>query len=64
MNRDGTWDETIAETSSRPLPLTEEQFHGWMSGYAFEEMLSEPNARTPPDALAATNAGGWLAETI
>lgn len=31
MNRDSTWDEIIAETSARPLPLTEEQFRAWMS---------------------------------
>jgi hypothetical protein len=30
MNRNNTWDEIVAETSARPLPLAEEQFRTWM----------------------------------
>jgi hypothetical protein len=32
--------------------------------YDFEEMFSEPDAKTLPEVLAATNAGGWLAEGL
>lgn len=30
MNRNDTWDQIIAESSARPLPLSEEHFRTWM----------------------------------
>jgi hypothetical protein len=32
--------------------------------YDFEEMFSEPDAKTLPEVLATINAGGWLAEGL
>jgi hypothetical protein len=51
MNKNDSWDEIIAETSARPLPLAEEQFRAWMSRQAIfissvmdEEMTPHRNA--------------------
>lgn len=51
MNKNSSWDEIMAETSARPLPLVEEQFRAWMSRQAVfvssvmdEEMTPHRNA--------------------
>jgi hypothetical protein len=51
VNENNSWDEIIAETSARPLPLAEEQFRAWMgkqgifvSSVMDDEMIAHRNA--------------------
>jgi hypothetical protein len=51
MNRNDTWDQIVAETSARPLPLSEEHFRAWMgrqgifvSSLMDSEMMPHRNA--------------------
>lgn len=51
MNRNSSWDEIIAESSARALPLAEDKFRSWMSRQGFfvssvmdEEMIAHRDA--------------------
>ncbi|HEX8145577.1 MAG TPA: DUF4062 domain-containing protein [Pyrinomonadaceae bacterium] len=54
MNRSNTWDQIVAETSARPLPLSEEHFRAWMGRQGiFVSSLMDPEMTPYRNAVRA-----------
>jgi hypothetical protein len=64
MNRNNTWDDIIAESAARPLPLAEDRFRSWMSRQGiFISSLMDPEM-TPHRSAIRTYLHGMNATPL